>query len=191
MSLPANVELSYGHMSEVLDGTDLLVTVSSTAALESMHRGIPTAVLTDLGVREALGNHHFLGSGALVSWDELDDGVLPRVDEEWLRRNGAGAGGDPFLRVRERVADLVDRSAVGRLAPPRPYYTRRTAPGYLPGVLARHGLDADAAPTAVVPPRPPGALRRAVRELNRNVARAAYRHAVQRVAPAVRRWGQL
>ena len=39
-------------MGEVLDRTDLLVTISSTAALESLHRRIPTVVLTDLGVRE-------------------------------------------------------------------------------------------------------------------------------------------
>ena len=32
-----------------LDTTDLLVTISSTAALESLHRRIPTVVLTDLG----------------------------------------------------------------------------------------------------------------------------------------------
>ncbi|MYS77500.1 hypothetical protein GTY88_44815, partial [Streptomyces sp. SID5926] len=55
---PANFRLVYGHMGEVLDRTDLLVTVSSTAALESLHRRIPTVVLSDLGVREALGNHH-------------------------------------------------------------------------------------------------------------------------------------
>ncbi len=40
--LPANFRLVYGNMGEVLDRTDLLVTVSSTAALESLHRRIPT-----------------------------------------------------------------------------------------------------------------------------------------------------
>ncbi|WP_319922860.1 DUF6716 putative glycosyltransferase, partial [Streptomyces griseiscabiei] len=69
---PANLRLVYGNMGEVLDRTDLLVTVSSTAALESMHRGIPTAILTDFGVREAHGNHYFLHSGCLASWDDLD-----------------------------------------------------------------------------------------------------------------------
>lgn len=72
---PANFRLVYGHMGEVLDRTDLLVTVSSTAALEALHRRVPTAVLTDLGVREALGNHHFTGSGCLASWDQLDAGT--------------------------------------------------------------------------------------------------------------------
>uniref|UniRef100_UPI000CD567C9 DUF6716 putative glycosyltransferase n=2 Tax=unclassified Streptomyces TaxID=2593676 RepID=UPI000CD567C9 len=82
--LPANFRLSYGHMGEVLDTTDLLVTVSSTAALEALSRGVPTAVLTDLGVREPLGNHWFTGSGCLTSWDRIDAGHLPVPEPGWL-----------------------------------------------------------------------------------------------------------
>ncbi|MCA1224403.1 DUF6716 putative glycosyltransferase, partial [Streptomyces sp. 8L] len=43
---PPNFRLVYGNMGEVLDRTDLLVTVSSTAALEALHRRVPTAILT-------------------------------------------------------------------------------------------------------------------------------------------------
>ncbi|WP_308013752.1 DUF6716 putative glycosyltransferase [Streptantibioticus parmotrematis] len=185
--LPPGVRLVYGRMGEVLDRADLLVTVSSTAALEAMHRGMPTAVLTDFGVREALGNHHFTGSGCLASWDELDDGLLPRADADWLRANGVGAD-DPFRLVRERVEDLA---AAGQLPPPRPYYTPRTAPAYLPGVLARHGLDPQGRPVGTAPPAEDGQVRRLTREFTRNAARAAYRHGVQRVAPVIRRLGEL
>ncbi|WP_419183832.1 DUF6716 putative glycosyltransferase, partial [Streptomyces albidus (ex Kaewkla and Franco 2022)] len=124
--LPANCRLVYGHMGEVLDRTDLLVTVSSTAALESLHRAIPTAVLTDLGVREALGNHHFLGSGCLASWDELDDGHLPEAEPEWTARQGVLPGGryeHAFDAACERVADLAGRDELPALAP---YYTPTT-----------------------------------------------------------------
>ncbi|NEA37631.1 DUF6716 putative glycosyltransferase, partial [Streptomyces sp. SID13031] len=91
--LPPNLRLVYGHMGEVLDRTDLLVTVSSTAALESLHRRVPTAVLSDLGVRETLGNHHFVGSGLITSWDRLDDGHLPRPDATWLAGGAVDPGG--------------------------------------------------------------------------------------------------
>ncbi|WP_282699210.1 DUF6716 putative glycosyltransferase [Streptantibioticus silvisoli] len=188
-----SVEFAHGHMGDVLDATDLLVTVSSTAALEAMHRGIPTAVVTDLGVREALGNHQFLGSGALASFDELDDGVLPNADPGWLRRHGVIADGDPFDAVRERVGALVDRAAAGRLPAPQPYLTERIAPGYLPGVLARHGLTPDGRLADGVPATDArvGGVRRFVRRVTRDAARAVYRHGVQRVAPAIRRWGQV
>lgn len=188
---PANFRLVYGHMGEVLDRTDLLVTVSSTAALESLHRRIPTAVLTDLGVREALGNHHFVGSGCLASWDQLDAGHRPVPDEEWVSRQGVAAGGGAYDRAfdtaRARIAELLDRP--GDLPPPAPYYTPVTAPGYLPGLLARHHLGPDGTPLPGTPAagKEPGP----VRQIVRRAARGAYRHGVQRVAPVIRRMGEL
>ncbi|MFJ6695912.1 DUF6716 putative glycosyltransferase [Streptomyces sp. NPDC091272] len=178
---PPNFRLAYGHMGEVLDRTGLLVTVSSTAALESLHRGIPTAVLTDLGVREPLGNHHFLGSGCLTSWDRIDAGHRPTADPRWLVRHGVAGRGDPYATVRERIDGLLRQP---QLPPPAPYYTPTTAPGYLPGILARHRLDE-------APPAELSGLRRAVRDAVRDVARGAYRHGVQRVAPVIRRMGEL
>ncbi len=186
--LPPNLRLVYGNMGEVLDRTDLLVTVSSTAALESLHRRVPTALLTDLGVREALGNHHFTGSDCLVSWDQLDDGALPEPDPGWLARQGVAADGtyeNAFDGARAKVAALLDRDR----PPLAPYYSRTTAPGYLPRVLARHHLAPDGSPLPGAPAadRAPGPVRQVVRR----AARGAYRHGVQRVAPVIRRMGEL
>ncbi|MFF8425377.1 DUF6716 putative glycosyltransferase [Streptomyces sp. NPDC016566] len=188
--LPANFRLVYGHMGEVLDRTDLLVTVSSTAALEALHRRIPTVVLTDLGVREVLGNHHFTGSGCLASWDQLDAGHRPAPNEEWVARQGVAADGSyatAFDAARERIAKLLERP--GGLPPLAPYYTPETAPGYLPGILARHHLGPDGAPLPGAPAadKEPGP----VRQIVRRAARGAYRHGVQRVAPVIRRMGEL
>lgn len=191
--LPPNCRLSYGHMGDVLDSTDLLVTVSSTAALEALHRGIPTAVLTDLGIREPLGNHHFLGSGCLTSWDRLDAGLLPDPDPAWTARQGVAADGTyekAFDAARERVAALAAHPGLPPLAP---CYTAGTAPGYLPAILARHGLGPDGRPLPGRrdPDRAESALRRATRGALRDAARGAYRHGVQRVAPVIRRLGEL
>ncbi|WFB09024.1 hypothetical protein LRS74_19725 [Streptomyces sp. LX-29] len=192
--VPANFRLAYGNMGEVLDTADLLVTVSSTAALESLHRGVPTAVLTDLGVREALGNHHFLGSGCLASWDQLDQGHLPEPDPEWLARQGVCADGSyitAFDAARARVAELA---AAPALPPLTPYYSRTTAPGYLPRILDRYGFRPDGTPRPGAPgadTAEAGALRRVVRSTVREAARGAYRHGVQRVAPVIRRMGEL
>ncbi|WP_338699805.1 DUF6716 putative glycosyltransferase [Streptomyces sp. Q6] len=185
---PANFRLVYGNMGEVLDRTDLLVTVSSTAALEALHRRVPTALLTDLGVREALGNHHFTGSGCLVSWDQLDAGRIPEPDAAWVARQGVAADGtyeNAFDGARARVAELL----AGDRPPLAPYYSRTTAPGYLPRVLARHHLAPDGSPLPGAPAadKDPGA----VRQIVRRAARGAYRHGVQRVAPVIRRMGEL
>jgi hypothetical protein len=186
---PANFRMVYGHMGEVLDRTDLLVTISSTAALESLHRRIPTVVLTDLGVREVLGNHHFVGSGCLASWDQLDAGHRPTPDEGWVARQGVVADGSyatAFDAARERIAKLL---AAPELPPLAPYYTPETAPGYLPGILARHHLGPDGTPLPGAPAadKDPGP----VRQIVRRAARGAYRHGVQRVAPVIRRMGEL
>ncbi|MFE3850493.1 DUF6716 putative glycosyltransferase [Streptomyces griseorubiginosus] len=186
---PANFRLMYGNMGEVLDHTDLLVTISSTAALESLHRRIPTVVLTDLGVRETLGNHHFVGSGCLASWDQLDAGHRPVADEEWVARQGVVADGTyaaAFDTARERIAKLL---ATPEMSPLTPYYTPTTAPGYLPGILARHHLGPDGTPLPGAPAadKEPGP----VRQIVRRAARGAYRHGVQRVAPVIRRMGEL
>jgi hypothetical protein len=190
--LPPNFRPVYGNMGEVLDRTDLLVTVSSTAALEALHRRIPTAVLTDLGVREALGNHHFLGSGLLASWDRLDGGHRPTPDADWLSRQGVAADGSyesAFDEARKRVAELL---LVPRLPAIAPYYTPATAPGYLPGLLARHHLAPDGTPLAGAAPKAEATgVRRVVRDAVRQAARGAYRHGVQRVAPVIRRMGEL
>ncbi|MEV0412042.1 DUF6716 putative glycosyltransferase [Streptomyces sp. NPDC050448] len=188
--LPANCRLVYGNMGEVLDGTDLLVTVSSTAALESLHRGIPTAVLTDLGIREALGNHHFLGSGCLASWDQLDAGLLPQGDPDWLAGQGVSGADDSFAAARARLGELL---GLGVLPAVAPYYTQVTAPGYLPGILARHHLAPDGTPLpgAVRESGAESRLRRWLRSHLREAARGAYRHGVQRVAPMIRRMGEL
>ncbi|MET7478996.1 DUF6716 putative glycosyltransferase [Streptomyces sp. NPDC005648] len=187
---PANFRLVYGNMGEVLDRTDLLVTISSTAALESLHRRIPTVVLTDLGIREVLGNHHFVGSGCLASWDQLDAGHRPVPDEEWVARQGVAVDGSydtAFDAARERIAKLL--ATPGELAPLSPYYTPATAPGYLPGILARHhlGPDGGVLPGAPAADKEPGP----VRQIVRRAARGAYRHGVQRVAPVIRRMGEL
>lgn len=187
---PANFRLVYGNMGEVLDRTDLLVTISSTAALESLHRRVPTVVLTDLGVRETLGNHHFVGSGCLASWDQLDDGHRPTPDEDWVSRQGVCADGSyatAFDTARERIAKLLERP--GAMPALTPYYTPASAPGYLPGILARHHLGPDGSPLPGAPAhdKEPGP----VRQIVRRAARGAYRHGVQRVAPVIRRMGEL
>ena len=143
LDLPPNFRLVYGHMGEVLDRTDLLVTISSTAALESLHRRIPTVVLTDLGVREALGNHHFVGSGCLASWDQLDAGHRPAPDEDWVARQGVAADGSyatAFDAARERIAELLGRP--GGLPAPHPL------------LHARHRARLSARHPRPPPPRP-------------------------------------
>ncbi|MGW7294206.1 DUF6716 putative glycosyltransferase [Streptomyces xiamenensis] len=178
---PANLTLVYGDMGEVLDRTDLLVTVSSTAAMESIHRGIPTAILTDYGVREAHGNHYFIHSGLLASWAELDKGLIPAVDPGWAASRGVGHQ-DPYAAARARIAELR-AAAPGTRVPTHPYYTPRSAADYLETLLSRRGLGLDGKALPPSHDRAPTAVRRLIRR----GAGGLYQVGRKRVAPVIRR----
>nr|BBJ51257.1 hypothetical protein SAVMC3_38860 [Streptomyces avermitilis] len=110
----------------------------------------------------------------------------PAGRRRWGTPSGGGSYETAFDAARERIAGLL---AAGELPPLAPYYTPVTAPGYLPGILARHHLAPDGSPLPGAPaadkePSP-------VRQMVRRAARGAYRHGVQRVAPVIRRMGEL
>lgn len=173
---PANLTVEAGPMGDVLRRTDLLVTVSSTAAVEAAHLGIPIGILSDFGIREALGNPHFGGSGCLVSFDDLDGGEAPVADPVWAADRGLGHTADTGA-FRERVLSLasVDRP------PLTPFYSLSRSPAYLPPLLASHGLGPDGRRLASA------SEHNSARKLIRSMSQAIYRHSVNVIAPALRR----
>jgi hypothetical protein len=174
---PANLKVIGGLMSRALSRTDLLVTVSSTAAVEAIHAGVPAAVLTDFGIREALGNTYFLESGLLAGFDDLDQGLVPTVHLEWARRRGMlDLGDDLPARVAQALAEPR-----GELLP---FYSLANGSGFLPRLLAGYGVGPDGRPLSA---RTPSVLRKAVR----SGARGVYRHGTTVVGPALRRLAAL
>ena len=191
--LPPNFRLVYGHMGEVLDRTDLLVTVSSTAALESLHRRHPHR--GPHRPRACARRSATTTSSAPGCWPPGTSWTAATVRSP-TRSGWRGRASPPTARTTRpstRPASASPNSSSGReLAPIAPYYTPATAPGYLPGILARHHLAPDGTPLpGAAPKSQTSALRRVVREAVRNAARGAYRHGVQRVAPVIRRMGEL
>lgn len=70
--VPPSFSLDHRPITVQLDSIDLLLTVSSTAALEAAGAGVGVAFVADLGVREQLGNHILLGSGLLRTFDQIE-----------------------------------------------------------------------------------------------------------------------
>lgn len=116
--VPRNLVVSTGPMARALDSAEGLVTVSSTAAIEAVARGIPVIALDTFGVSSQLINEVFVGSG--LFGDEAD--VVARrfrhPSPSWLRDNyfHAAADDDVTLLLRE----LIARRREGRLAPKPP-----------------------------------------------------------------------
>ena len=132
--LPANLEFTYGLMEDVLVGARALVTVSSTAAIEALGRGIPTVILCDFGVRDGYGTSYFLGSGLLRTMSDVIADDVPTPDERWLRRNGFDDD-DALDGVVRRVAELLADDGPG---PPAPrFFDERRTPFVIERARAR------------------------------------------------------
>lgn len=76
-----------GSMSEALGVGTALVTVSSTAALESLDRGLPTLVLSDFGVSPQLINTVFSASGIMGTLEDMVALDFGEPSKAWLREN--------------------------------------------------------------------------------------------------------
>ena len=96
-----NLQVSLQPAARLLRDCQCAITVSSTAALESMAMGISTRIVADLGLNESLGNHYFVGSGAVATFDQIiDDPFSCQHDHQWLQRAGWNVdGGDQFVAV--------------------------------------------------------------------------------------------
>ncbi len=74
-NLPKNLLFKTGSMADILQDCDMLVTISSTAAIEAMLLGIPTAIISDFGDIDDNGTEYFADSGCLLSFADLINGV--------------------------------------------------------------------------------------------------------------------
>lgn len=82
-----NIEFATGSMDAVLKQGAALLTVSSTAALEAIDRGLPVLVLTDFGFNEEMLNTVFRGSGLLGTLDQVPLLDFLSPNKAWLREN--------------------------------------------------------------------------------------------------------
>ncbi|MVA76027.1 hypothetical protein GC722_08325 [Auraticoccus sp. F435] len=106
-----------GSMADALADAHGFVTVSSTAALEALHAGVPTLVLSDFGVSAEMINLVFDGSGLLGTLDDLRADRFPTPDPTWLAENYFH-GPDAVSWVTRLEQRVAERRA-GRLAPVR------------------------------------------------------------------------
>ncbi|GLQ05749.1 DUF6716 putative glycosyltransferase [Sneathiella chinensis] len=89
---PANLEITYQGMPELLREATLFGTISSTAFFDALHEGVPSIVFSDFGIANALGTHAFAGSGVAVRLKDLGSlseivGLMPNAG--WLEWVGA------------------------------------------------------------------------------------------------------
>jgi len=87
VDVPANLVISTAPMSAALDEAQGLMTVSSTAAIEAIARGIPVIALDSFGVTGKLINTVFEGSGLFGGEDAVVRREFRHPDPAWLDDN--------------------------------------------------------------------------------------------------------
>jgi hypothetical protein len=121
--LPPNFRIVYTPITELLPRTDLLLTVSSTACLEAVDAGARVALVLDLGVHERLGNHVFLESGLLRTFDQIDDDDLGTPSPDWVDSYFGGRSAPAPTTIADRVEKLLaSGERPSRLVRESPYY---------------------------------------------------------------------
>ncbi|GAA4762189.1 DUF6716 putative glycosyltransferase [Microbacterium gilvum] len=119
--VPRNLVFSTAPMGEALETAEGLVTVSSTAAVEAIARGVPVIAIDDFGVSARLINLVFEGSGVFGGLDDVVRRAFRRPDAAWLRENYFHPAEDDDWTTR--LDELVERRRAGG-APGRPPYAR-------------------------------------------------------------------
>lgn len=84
---PGRLSVEVGPMSDFLEPGTALATVSSTAALESLDRGLATLIISDFGVNEDMLNEAFSDSGIAQPLSDLERSDFRFPSEEWLTAN--------------------------------------------------------------------------------------------------------
>ncbi len=101
--VPSNFILTYEPITKLLEDCNLLLTISSTASFEAIARGIPVGFLRDEVINdEEYGYWYFEPSGAICTFEDLQNRRIPELSPEWLRKY--------FKCDGRNTSDLVDAS---------------------------------------------------------------------------------
>lgn len=107
ISIPDNLIITYEPILNLLESTDLCLTVSSTAAFEAANKGVLVGFLMDFGIREDYGTTYFAASGCATTFSDLLEDRAIEPDMSWWNERYL-ADGKNSGRVFEAVDSLVE-----------------------------------------------------------------------------------
>ena len=171
---PANLSFTHEPAGELLERAALAVTVSSTVAIEAMARGVPTRVVSDFGVSEALGTSFFVGSGCLAPMASLTPHMPASVNRDWLAAR-SGATPDAEALLGRCLGLLQGQDGLGAALPLRPLVPAYGSPDWLAFALGEAGPVALHAPHLIEKPKLGAGLVAAMARRLRQVRRFAPR----------------
>jgi hypothetical protein len=162
-SLPPNLRIDHTPIAALIERTDLLLTVSSTAALEAVAAGVRVAFIAEW-INNASLNPRLLPSGLLRRFDDIDADRIGTPDPGWLDDVFPAAEGPaPAERFAQRLLAVAAGEAprVHRTLWDSAYHVGRRATDA--AIARRAAAERRSTPKRVVA----GALRRALKVVER------------------------
>ena len=123
---PPNFSIDYTPISDRLADLDLMLTVVDGRA-GGRGAGVRTAFLADLDVREQLGNHIFLASGLLRTFDQLEIDDVGVPNKSWIEDYFFDSHDvAPAQQIADRALELTERADRSRPRPGGPRSSPRS-----------------------------------------------------------------
>lgn len=85
--IPQNFKVCYDPIIQLLSRTELMLTISSTAAVEARMMGVNLGIINDFPPKPDYGRNFFSKSGCLINFDDLIAGQVPVISQEWEHHN--------------------------------------------------------------------------------------------------------
>ena len=86
-NIPSNIVVSYENIESLLSRCNLLITVSSTVAIQAIYSDISTVIVGDFGPNEEMGVDFYMNSGCVVLFDDIINGFNCNINKEWIEYN--------------------------------------------------------------------------------------------------------
>lgn len=83
----SNLKITYEDVHSLIDQSEIVITVSSTAILQAVFQNKKTYILSDFGCQDRYGTPFFLGSGLIASFEEIKKGCIKKANSIWLSEN--------------------------------------------------------------------------------------------------------
>lgn len=82
-----NLKITYEDVHSLIDQSEIVISVSSTAILQAIFQNKKTYVLGDFGCQDKYGTPFFLGSGLIATFEEIRSGCIKKVNPLWFSEN--------------------------------------------------------------------------------------------------------
>jgi hypothetical protein len=102
--LPVNIKITSESASSLLQRASSCITISSTVAVEAIHAGVPTTIISDFGAHDDYGLQYFYDSGIVKRFEDFDLDSQKPPSKSWIDSHMC----DPNLNIEELVCSVYE-----------------------------------------------------------------------------------